>query len=215
VSDHHGSGSRLPDDRLVTAPGDLHAWNAQPVLLRRRDVTLREATRGDAFSLFSLLSQPQAASTIASGPKSPGALADLIETAAFARRSRRGMWLAVIPNGAGVVGLVRLREIEPGFKSAEWDAVLAHDYWGTGLFVHAASMAIDLVFDVLGATRLEARVAATNVRAQSAIRKLGACQEAVLRQSVQFTNGVLDDQVLLTMFAEDWHVRRDALRKIH
>jgi RimJ/RimL family protein N-acetyltransferase len=215
VSDHRGSGSRLPNELHRTAPGDLRAWSALPPVLRGRDVTLREAERGDAFSLFSVLGHPQVASAIAPGPKSPADLAELIESAARDRRNRRGIWLAVIPQAAGVAGLIRLREIEPEFGSADWEFVLAHERWGSGLFVRAASTAIDFVFDVLGATRLEARAAVSNVRAQAALRKLGARQEAVLRQSLRVEGGLRDDQILLTLLADDWRAYRDSIRAIH
>jgi RimJ/RimL family protein N-acetyltransferase len=215
VTDDRGSGSRQPDDRRVTAPDDSPLWHAQPPVLRGRDVILREATRGDAFSLFSVFSHPEVVSATAPGPRSPAEFADLIETAAVDRRTRRGIWFAVIPHSAGVAGLIRLREIEPEFKSAEWEMVLAHQQWGTGIFVRAASLTADFVFDVLRATRLEARVAVSNGRAQAALRKLGARQEAVLRQSMQFASGASEDQGLLTLFADDWRARRDIIRKIH
>jgi N-acetyltransferase len=76
-------------------------------------------------------------------------------------------------------------------------------------------MVIDFVFDVLGAQRLEARAAISNVRGQGALRKLGAAQEAVLRQSARLEGGAYQDQALLTLFADDWRTRRKAIRKIH
>jgi RimJ/RimL family protein N-acetyltransferase len=39
-------------------------------------------------------------------------------------------------------------------------------------------------------------------------------QEAVLRQSARL-DGVYYDQVLLTLFADEWRARRDVIRKIH
>ena len=53
------------------------------------------------------------------------------------------------------------------------------------------------------------------MRAQAAFRKLGAAQEAVLRQSVQLARGAYDDQILVALFADDWRERREIIRRIH
>ena len=205
----------MPDDQLITAPGDSRPWSSLPPVLRGTDLSLREVERGDAFALFSVLGHPQVASAFASVPHSPADLANQIEAAALDRCNSRGLWLAVVPDGAGVAGMVRVREIEPGFRSADWEFALAHQHWGSGLFLRAASMAIDFVFDVLKASRLEARVAVPNVRALAVLRKLGFREEAVLRQSMRFESGSCHDQRLITLFADDWRARRDVIRKIH
>jgi RimJ/RimL family protein N-acetyltransferase len=186
-----------------------------PPLLRGHRLVLREAEHGDALSLFTVLTNPQIAPTIGQVPESPAALAELIEAAALDRRHGRAIWFAVVPDSEAVAGIFRVREIEPGFKSADWEFVLTREQWGSGLFVRAASIAIDFVFDVLGASRLETRVAVANVRAQAAIRKLGGVQEAVLRRSIRLENGICDDQFLLTLFADDWRARGDSIRAIH
>jgi len=178
-------------------------------------VTLREAERQDALTLFTVLSNPHVARAIAPSPESPADLAARIESAAVDRRDGRGMWLAVVPDSGVVAGLFRVREIEPEFGSADWEFALAHEEWGGGLFVRAAPMVIDFVFDVLGARRLEARATIPNVRGQAALRKLGAVQEAVLRHSVRVDSDAYQDQVLLTLFADEWRTRRGVLRKIH
>jgi ribosomal-protein-alanine N-acetyltransferase len=205
----------VADQWFRTVPSDPNAWYAQAPLLRGPDVTLREATRGDAFGLFAIVSDPRVAACAVRGPKSPADLAELIDAAAFDRRSRRGIWLSIVLSNSRLAGLIRLREIEPGFGSADCEIVLAPEQWGSGLFVRSASTAIDLAFDTLGANRLEARIAASNVRAQAAFRKLGAAQEAVLRQSVQLARGAYDDQILVALFADDWRERREIIRRIH
>jgi len=148
-------------------------------------------------------------------PQSPADLAAHIELAAVDRRDGRGMWFAVVPDAGAVAGLFRVREIEPGFGSADWEFALAHELWGSGLFLRTAPLVVDFAFEVLGARRLEARAALPNARGHSALRKLGAVQEAVLRQSVRFEDGKYHDQVLLTLFADEWRARRGAMRPIH
>jgi RimJ/RimL family protein N-acetyltransferase len=124
------------------------------------------------------------------------------------------MWLTVISESGVVAGVFRVQEIEPEFGSAAWEFAFAHEQWGGGLFYRAAPILIDFVFDALGARRLESRAAIPNARSRAALRKLGAVQEAVLRQSVRL-DGVYYDQVLLTLFADEWRARRGVIRKIH
>jgi RimJ/RimL family protein N-acetyltransferase len=65
---------------------------------------------------------------------------------------------------------------------------------------------LGFTFDTVGVHRLEARAAVLNGRGNGALRKLGACQEAVLRKSFS-RNGRHLDQMLWSILEEDW---RDA-----
>jgi ribosomal-protein-serine acetyltransferase len=101
------------------------------------------------------------------------------------------------------VGLFQVRSREPHFATSEWGFALAVEHWGTGMFAEGAHLVLDFVFDVLGAHRLEARAALKNGRGNGALRKLGACQEGVLRRSF-LRNGEYLDQVLWTILSEEW-----------
>jgi RimJ/RimL family protein N-acetyltransferase len=61
---------------------------------------------------------------------------------------------------------------------------------------------IDFAFDVIGVHRLEARAAVENGRGNSALRKIGAVQEGVLRKSF-LRNGRFLDQALWAILPED------------
>ena len=58
-------------------------------------------------------------------------------------------------------------------------------------------------FDVVAAYRLEARSCLVNGRGNSALRKIGAVQEGVLRRSF-LRNGEYLDPVLWTVLDDDW-----------
>ena len=58
-------------------------------------------------------------------------------------------------------------------------------------------------FEQIGVNRLEARAMAANERANSALRKVGARKEAVLRQSMA-KNGCLHDEHLWAIVETDW-----------
>jgi RimJ/RimL family protein N-acetyltransferase len=60
-----------------------------------------------------------------------------------------------------------------------------------------------LTFGAVGARRLEARVLLRNGPGNTALRKLGAVEEGVLRRAVRW-RGEWADQVLWSLLKEDW-----------
>jgi RimJ/RimL family protein N-acetyltransferase len=192
----------------------LRNWRTVPPDLRAPGVTLREVEPADAHALLTLLSAAEVARVIWPPPGSAAELAARIDAARVDRLEGRGVCLSVVPEPHDLpVGLFRVREIESGFGSAEWEFVLSPEHWGHGLFFRVAPLVVDFVFDVLGAERLEARTALTNGRSQGALRKLGAVREAVLRRSRHRPDRV-EDQTLWAILAVDWQ-RRTGRRAVH
>ena len=153
----------------------------------------------------------KSAQVIAPPPQSASELRTRIDAARLERLEGRGILLLGLPSEVlwEPVGLFRVRELERGFGSAEWEFVLSPEQWGSGLFFAAAPAVVDFAFDVLGVHRLEARAAVHNGRGNGALRKIGAAQEGVLRRSLQQEHGWAD-QALWTLIADDWRKRRGA-----
>jgi ribosomal-protein-alanine N-acetyltransferase len=101
------------------------------------------------------------------------------------------------------VGLFQVRQLDPRFANAEWGFALASAFWGSGMFTDAARLTLDFTFDVIGASRVEARAAIANGRGNGALRKIGAVQEAVLRKSFLW-RGQYVDQALWSIVQSDW-----------
>ena len=202
----------IPDSltRGVVDPG----WQLAPPVMRVGGVRLREVLPEDAPALLALLARDQVARVIAPPASSLESLLARIEAAKLDREEGRGLCLAVVPDGASVAGLFRLTRTEPDFGTAEWEFVLAPEYWGQGLFFQVAPLVIDFAFDVLRVNRLEARAALPNARGNGALRKLGAMQEARLRQSMHHPDGTYD-QALWTILADEWRQRTGRHRAIH
>jgi ribosomal-protein-alanine N-acetyltransferase len=189
-------------------------WQVAPPVMRVGSVMLREVLPEDAPALLALLARDQVARVIAPPASSLEGLLTRIEAARLDRQEGRGLCLAVVTDDGSVVGLFRLTKTEPGFGAAEWEFVLAPEYWGQGLFFQVAPLVIDFAFDVLHAYRLEARAALPNARGNGALRKLGAIQEARLRQSLHHPDGTYD-QALWTILADEWRQRTGRPRAIH
>jgi RimJ/RimL family protein N-acetyltransferase len=67
----------------------------------------------------------------------------------------------------------------------------------------SARMTLDFVFQHTPVNRLEARSAVHNGRGNSALRKLGAVQEGVLRGSL-LKNGKYLDQIMWSIISQNW-----------
>jgi RimJ/RimL family protein N-acetyltransferase len=202
-------------DRWPGLPAEfaLRGWRNVPPVLKGPGVQLREVHVEDATVLLRLLSRDAIAQVIAPPPRTVDDLASRIEAARVERLDGRGICFAVLPeHHSSPVGLFRVRELERGFGSAEWEFVLAPEHWGGGLFYAAAPAVVDFAFDVLGVHRLEARAAVHNGRGNGALRKIGAVQEGVLRRSLQQEHGWVD-QALWTIILDDW--RRRMGRRVH
>ena len=186
----------------------LDSWRNVPPVLRGARVTLREPCRSDGLALLSALATSEVARFIAPPPDSVDGFEQFIAEQRAGRSAGESICFGVVPDGyQAPVGIFQVRRLEPGFKMAEWGFALASEFWGEGLFYAAAPLLLDWVFGTLETERLEARSAITNGRGNGALRKLGAVQEAVLRQSL-LRHGEYLDQLLWTLTAEKWRAQR-------
>lgn len=179
-------------------------WRHGLPVLRGPGVTLREPRVADSAALFAQLTSPAVARFIATPPSSPAGFERFVSWVQNERQMGRHICYAVVPEGSeDAVGLIQVRQIEAGFGTAEWGFALAEPYWGQGLFMASALLAVDFAFRIMDVHRLEARVSVSNGRGNGVLHKLGAVPEGILRQS--FANAsVRTDQVLWSVIAADW-----------
>ena len=179
-------------------------WREALPVLAGRMVTLRELEIGDAPSLLALLTTAEVARFISPPPTTVEGFERFIAWAKRERECGAYACFAVVPHGmTTAVGLFQVRRLDQGFRTAEWGFALGSAFWGTGVFVDGAQLTVDFAFDVIGASRLEARAAVANGRGNGALRKLGAVQEAVLRQAFM-CEGQYVDQVMWSILHSDW-----------
>jgi RimJ/RimL family protein N-acetyltransferase len=191
----------MPSDQTPALTLD---WRTELPPLSGTLVALREPVASDRAALVDLLSLADATRFRLQGPLTESAVQHLIERAIGDRRAGSGFTYAIGIGTAGpAVGLLQVRQLDPLFDAAEWECTLAPSARGTGAFLEAARLAGSFAFASVGAHRLEARVPLQHGRANSALRKLGAVQEAILRRSLQ-RDGEYLDQILWSILKEDW-----------
>jgi RimJ/RimL family protein N-acetyltransferase len=191
---------------MTAEPSTLNApnWRAELPILAARLVTLREPVAQDLGPLLALLTLADATRFGADDRATDMSVQQLIERAARDRTTGQAFTYAITTGTARPpVGLIQVRRMDPAFESAEWECTLAPSARGTGIFLEAVRLVGSFAFGQVGVRRLEARVLLQNGRANTALRKLGAVEEGVLRRSARL-NGEYVDQVLWSLLKEDW-----------
>jgi ribosomal-protein-alanine N-acetyltransferase len=183
-------------------------WRQALPVLAGSMVTLRELRLSDAPSLLAMLSTEEVSRFISPPPTTVEGFERFIAWTHRERAAGNYVCYAVVPHGMdAAIGIFQVRQLEPGFSTAEWGFAIGSAFWGTGVFIDAAKMVVNFAFDVVGTHRLEGRAAVANGRGNGALRKVGAIQEGVLRKSFQ-RNGEYLDQTLWTILDEDWRRAR-------
>lgn len=185
------------------------SWQRElPDLVGAR-VLLRELRDDDAPALVALITPPEVSRFISPPPPNVAMFERFITRSRAERKEGKLICFAVTLKGHDdtPIGLFQVRQIESGFKTAEWGFALGSAFWGTGLFAECADLVLEFAFTRLGAHRVEARAAARNGRGNRALQKMGAVQEGVLRQAF-LCGGEYVDQVLYAMVEDDWRAQR-------
>jgi RimJ/RimL family protein N-acetyltransferase len=179
-------------------------WRTGLPPLTARQVSLREPVAQDLGSLVDLLSVADATRFGMDEQGREMTVQRLIERAARDRAAGLS-FTYVITTGTGrpPVGLIQVRRLDPAFEVGEWECTVAPSARGTGVFVESVRLIGSFAFGPVGVRRLETRVLLQNGRGNTALRKLGAVQEGILRRSIR-RNGEYVDQVLWSLLKEDW-----------
>ena len=198
----------LTQQPTAPAPVVTTDWKTGIPVLTGSRVTVRELRVSDAPSLFAMLTTQEVARFISPPPTTVEGFERFIMWANRERAAGTYVCFAIVPHGMDTaVGLFQVRQLEPGWGTAEWGFALGSAFWGTGLFADSAEMVLDFAFETIGVHRLEARAAILNGRGNGALQKLGAVQEGVLRRSF-LRDGQYLDQALWAILADDWRATR-------
>lgn len=114
---------------------------------------------------------------------------------------------AVIDKHSGdVVGSTRFLDIEPQHRKLEIGyTFLARDLWRTGINVECKYLLLRHAFEAWNATRVQLKANALNARSRTAMERLGATFEGVLRNfRIQPVTGELSSVAMYSIIDEEW-----------
>ena len=191
---------------MTTEPSTLNAsnWRTELPTLTARMVTLREPVSQDLGALVALLSVADATRFGMEDRGSEVTVQGLIQRAARDRAAGLSFTYFITTGTARPpIGLIQVRQLDPSFDVGEWECTVSPSARGTGVFDETVRLIGSFAFGLVGVRRLETRVLLQNGRGNTALRKLGAVEEGILRRSIR-RNGEYVDQVLWSLLKEDW-----------
>jgi ribosomal-protein-alanine N-acetyltransferase len=161
----------------------------------------------DAYTLFTLFSDPAVTAYMAPPPPTLAKFAGFVEWSQQERGQGHGVCFGIVPEGmTAAVGILQVRCLDSTSSDAEWGFVLSTHFWSTGVFADAANVLMEFAFTTMHVTRLEARIAQRNRRAHAAVQKLGARFESTLEASSP-TGIPRDPESVWTLREDDWRNR--------
>jgi [ribosomal protein S5]-alanine N-acetyltransferase len=183
-------------------------WQRALPTLGGPQVVVRELRTSDASSLLAMLTTEEVSRFISPPPTSVEGFERFIAWTHCQRTAGAYACFAVTLKGFDTaIGIFQVRQLESGFRTAEWGFAIGSAFWGTGVFAEGAALVLRFTFDTLGVHRLEARAALANGRGNGALLKVGAVQEGILHKSF-LNNGAYVDQVLYAILEHDWRSTR-------
>ncbi|MBG4658593.1 GNAT family N-acetyltransferase [Pseudomonas aeruginosa] len=171
-----------------------------PITLQRGALRLEPLVEADIPELVSLAEANREALQYMDGPTRP----DWYRQSLAEQREGRALPLAV-RLGVQLVGTTRFAEFLPALPACEigwtWLDQAQH---GSGLNRMIKYLMLKHAFDNLRMVRVQLSTAASNLRAQGAIDKLGAQREGVLRNHRRLAGGRLDDTFVYSITDHEW-----------
>src|SRR5260370_8428020 len=128
-------------------------------------VTVRELGLSGAACLLGMLATEEVARFISAPPTTVEGFERFIAWTHRERAAGNYACFAVVPHGMDTaIGIFQVRQLEPGFGTAEGGFAIGSAFWGTGIFMDGARMGIDFAFETIHTHRLHARPAILNCR---------------------------------------------------
>ncbi|WP_407296523.1 GNAT family N-acetyltransferase [Stutzerimonas zhaodongensis] len=111
-----------------------------------------------------------------------------------------------------IVGTTRFADFDPVLPAAElgWTWLDKAEH-GSGLNASIKYLLLKHAFEEWQLVRLQLKTAASNMRSQRAIEKLGAQREGLLRNHRRLADGRLDDTVLYSITDREWPIAKSVL----
>jgi hypothetical protein len=98
--------------------------------------TLREVRAGDASALLAMLTSEEVAGVRFAFAATVEGFEGFIAEAHQDRMRGNSFCFGIVPQGYDdAMGLFQVRQIEPGFGSAEWGFAIGSPFWGRGIFM--------------------------------------------------------------------------------
>lgn len=141
---------------------------------------------------------------------------EIIRTALAEQRRLVSLPFAIVEKSSGrVVGCTRYmsiwhphRQLEIGYT---W---LAPEVWRTNINTECKYLLLRHAFETLEAVRVQLKTDSRNFRSQTAILRLGATREGILRKHMIRSDGFIRDTVMFSIIEAEWPAVKSRLEKL-
>ncbi|WP_045744028.1 GNAT family N-acetyltransferase [Actinoplanes rectilineatus] len=203
---------------------DADLWFALPTLTGRR-IRLEPLTIEHAPGYLAAAGTPQESADIfrwqspAGGALTVPATVDDARahiTSALAARARgtRLPYAQIDAVTGAFAGTTSFADPDPGLRSLTIGYTWLGRAWqGTGANVESKLLMLTFAFETLSAVRVTLVTDILNVRAQTAIERIGATREGVLRKHRRRSDGSWRDTVLYSLVDDEWPAARTLLNR--
>jgi RimJ/RimL family protein N-acetyltransferase len=186
----------------------------EPVTLTGELVTLSPLAAGDAAGLAAAAGDGRLWELWYTAVPTPEAMADDVARRLAARDAGTALPFTVRRTDTGaVIGSTNYLDIDAETPRLEiggtWNAVSAQR---TGTNAESKMLLLGHAFEVLGCLAVEFRTHWHNVQSRTAIARLGAKQDGVLRNHRRLPDGSLRDTVVFSVTDVEWPAVRAGLR---
>ncbi len=171
-----------------------------PVTLQRGALRLEPLVEADIPALVELAEHNRDELIYLNGPLRP----DWYRLAVTEQRQGRAV-VFTLRMAERIVGTTRFADFNPALPAAElgWTWIDKAEH-GSGLNGSIKHLLLKHAFEDWHLVRLQLKTAASNMRSQCAIEKLGAQREGLLRNHRRLADGRLDDTVLYSITDREW-----------
>lgn len=175
-------------------------FKPQPVTLQRGALRLEPLSEADIPELVTLAEANRDELVYLNGPLRP----DWYRQALAEQREEKAV-VFTIRMGDALIGTTRFADFMTALPAVEigW-TWLERGQYGSGLNASIKYLMLRHAFEEWQVVRLQLKTAASNLRSQRAIEKLGAQREGRLRNHRRLADGRLDDTVLYSITDREW-----------
>jgi RimJ/RimL family protein N-acetyltransferase len=103
-----------------------------------------------------------------------------------------------------VIGTTRLKNISREHRNAVVGSWLAASAWGSGANTESKLLLLTHAFETLNCVRIEFHADSRNLRSRTALEKIGAHEEGILRSCHITRDGLLRDTVVFSILDREW-----------
>ncbi len=147
----------------------------------------------------------------------PHTLADMARLVSDAEaqhvRGARVPWVQRSTATGEIVGTTSFYGVDPNNRSVIIGiTTLGRQWWRTGINTESKLLLLSHAFDDLGCERVQWEAHASNTRSHTAIERLGATREGLLRRHKKLSDGTWRDTAVYGMTRVEWPAAQTALR---